>query len=752
MSRKNAEGQHGPTPFSTSPSTGTRIASPSLQERSARQGRRDARSRRWKLVAGGVALAIVAVVAVCVGTFVQAYGQAQDVMTSLKGVATATMTGDEESLATYVDEVGTETAALERTVNGPVLGALAHLGLGGDIQNIQTMVSILSQTHETVLVPLAERGDELEGDIAVEDTINTDALMALIDIVEDLHPEISELSESAQNLGTGLIPQVNSIASRVKSSLAGVDSLIDWLDVLKPNLPELLGSDGETRAYLLVAQNNAELRPTGGIPGSWGVVTITDGKIVFGDLGEPDKYTSEGISLTAADHDLMGQYETYMVPGSYWVSANFDPDFPRSAMHLADYWYLIMNEVYAGENSGVQEDAPAVVDGVIAVDPILVQRLLGLTDGFDLEDGTHIDGTNATKVLLSDSYWNVDQDTQNSYFSGVASGALQTIMGSLTDMDLSALYAVLVNAGERGDLQMWFSDEGLEDAATELGFDGAVSTDADNPELGVYFYDITWSKMDWYLNQVTEVGDPVVNSDGSVSYTCTTTLINEMTEEEAEAAPDYVVSFGDNSLVANRGGMATVVYLYAPYGGDITIDECNTGNPDADNFSKIGTNGYYVCRGVVVLDPQKRATITYTVTTAAGATGDLTVRTTPTCTEVAGWREDDKDDEDFEIQDSSSYGTASADASESLSQSLESWGVGSAVASTSSSSYSYTQDTDTYSSYDEYGYDSGDDYDYSSGYAYDYSYDSYDSYDDTDYYSYDSYDSYGTEYSYDEGY
>ena len=35
---------------------------------------------------------------------------------------------------------------------------------------------------------------------------------------------------------------------------------------------------GKARTYLVLAQNNAELRATGGIPASWGTLTVDKGK------------------------------------------------------------------------------------------------------------------------------------------------------------------------------------------------------------------------------------------------------------------------------------------------------------------------------------------------------------------------------------------------------------------------------------------------------------------------------------------
>lgn len=696
--RRAADAQESPAgsapgaqPQGPSPATPqTRVANEYYRNRSQKQNRKS-EVRRNVLIA--VLSLLAACVVVMVVTGFTAASEANRVVNDLRGAVSATASGDADTLTSQVSDLQEATDDLRGTVNGPVFSILANIGFGRDVASVRSMVDVLDVANQEVMVPLAQHGDDLKGDVMTDDTINVDALTQLISIAEDLRPGIQKVSDAAGNMDTAALPQLASVTSKVKSLLQCADPLIGDLSTLKPALPTLLGANGKTASYLLIAQNNAELRPTGGIPGSWGVVTVDNGKIQFSSLGEPDAYTKESIQISEADRDLMGEYYTYMKPDQYWVSANFDPDFPRSAKHLAKYWSLIKQE----NISGIDPDTPSEVDGVIAVDPIVVQNLLGLTGGFDV-NGNHIDGTNATKVLLSDSYWNVDQDQQNSYFGDVASGALQTIMSNLGSMNPSSLYDVVKDAGQKGHIQVWCQDQTAEEAMEQLGFSGEVSDDANNPQLGTYFYDITWSKMDWYLNQTTTVGSAQQNSDGTTSYTVTTTLINQMTESEAQSAPDYVVSFGDNKLVAHRGGMATVVFLYAPYGGTISNLKCNSGT-----FSKISTNGYYVYRGLVILDPQKRETITYTVTTAKGATGDLSVRSTPTCTEVAGWRSDKRGDDTYELQDNSSYadpdGATDSYSSGYTSVKPRNRGYGTDDTSSSSSSSSESSSSD-------YGYDS----------------------------------------------
>ena len=51
----------------------------------------------------------------------------------------------------------------------------------------------------------------------------------------------------------------------------------------------MLGSDGP-RHYLLVVQNNAEIRSTGGLPGSFMILNAEDGKLSLGTQRAVDDF------------------------------------------------------------------------------------------------------------------------------------------------------------------------------------------------------------------------------------------------------------------------------------------------------------------------------------------------------------------------------------------------------------------------------------------------------------------------------
>lgn len=124
--------------------------------------------------------------------------------------------------------------------------------------------------------------------------------------------------------------------------------------------PQILGFD-RTKNYLVLFQNNMELRPTGGVIGSYGVLTVNKGNVE--SFSVKDTYD--------ADSQLKGHVEPPFalrryLPSPHWYlrDSNFDLDFTRSASTAAFLFNTETNQK---------------VDGVIAVDLNFVKNILKAT-------------------------------------------------------------------------------------------------------------------------------------------------------------------------------------------------------------------------------------------------------------------------------------------------------------------------------------------------------------------------------------
>ena len=497
--------------------------------------------------------------------------------------------------------------AIEAELDAPLIRVASVIPLVSEpLDDARQLLSAVDTLASDVLAPA---GQTLASypltSLASGSGVNGAAVSAYSQLVAQIAPVVDSASQKISAIGTSSISQLNDVVSKLKEPLSQASELLDTYEPLLAQLPELLGCNG-TRTYLIVAQNNSELRATGGFPGAWGTVTVSNGTISMGEFTTIAGKRDVTFNLTDEEISVFGA-EIANNP----ASLNVTPDFPRAASLLATAW-----AAYTGQS----------VDGVIAMDPRFLQDVLALTGGVTASDGTVVDGTNAAWVLLSDVYWRYGYDgtIQDAFFAEVAGLAADEAMGNLASVDFQQLLDTVKADAAKGRLLVWSSNSDVEAALASVdGLTGALGSDPANPVLGVYVNDNTWAKICWYLTLNTQVTGSVTNADGTVTYDVTTTFTNTITAEEAESAYTYIT--GDSPLKRSTDDMCLSPLLVAPAGGTITDVACS----GVGTFTEVTLYGHDVWAGSVNIGAQETATVTYKVTVAAGASA-LLVHQTPT--------------------------------------------------------------------------------------------------------------------------
>ncbi|MBF8280987.1 MAG: hypothetical protein HW383_760 [Candidatus Magasanikbacteria bacterium] len=139
--------------------------------------------------------------------------------------------------------------------------------------------------------------------------------------------------------------------------------------------PLYLGFNGP-RTYLLLFENNTEMRPAGGFIGTYGIMKIDQGKV--------KEFFTDGTENL--DHDAPEDFKVtpplpiqkYLAQ-KYWYfrDSNWSPDFSVSALNALQF--------YAAENG---RDADQI-DAVIAVTPTVLERLLQVTGPLQIDGATY---------------------------------------------------------------------------------------------------------------------------------------------------------------------------------------------------------------------------------------------------------------------------------------------------------------------------------------------------------------------------
>ncbi|WP_195543798.1 DUF4012 domain-containing protein [Collinsella aerofaciens] len=539
--------------------------------------------------------------------------QAKETVEIVGGLKDKVTSGDFSTLPDDAKKIDELCSSMKKETSSPVWTMASFIPVyGSDINAARTMVDALSDVSSGALVPMADNlAQATPGKLFQNGTINVSALQAVADSLSDGSKVFKSANKKVQSIGDTHIAQVTELVDKAKDGFAVLDGAVDAAEKVAPVLPQMLGANGQTRNYLVYAMNNVEIRACGGFGGSQGLISVTDGQMSIGDF-VPRIGLSEDEAVESVDEEdeaLFGDHSNLYNSGN-----TYSPDWPRNSQRVAALW-----------KSQYGQD----VDGVVGIDPVFLQYLLGLVGNVSLPDGTVVDGTNAAKVLMHDVYWNYPVEESDGIFASVASAAFDKILGGIGDVDVTKLVGAFERGAEEGRLIAWMRNDDEQNAIKEMGIDASLPDPDDpsaDPVAGVYFNNLSFSKLDWYLNADTQIGQGVKNGDGTYSYRITVTLKNIMTQEEAGKLPDYVAA---SARDAARDDERLNVSLFAPTGGsisDLTVEGTQFG------LGAATWHGIPFYSGTVDLHAGETTTITYTLTTSAEA-GDkpLALRQTPTC-------------------------------------------------------------------------------------------------------------------------
>lgn len=373
--------------------------------------------------------------------------------------------------------------------------------------------------------------------------------------------------------------------------------------------PTMLGADGP-RDYLLVFQNNAEARSTGGLPGAWARLHVEDGALELREQGSAGDFAVPRrpvVPVTEEEDQVYGD-----IIGRYFQDPLMVPDFPRAAEIFDGFWRT--------------EHPDVELDGVLTMDTVALSYALRATGPIEVE-GFPLTPDNAVQALLNEVYLQVDDPAQQ---DALFADAAATIFATATTRPISALDLV----------------ESVDQAVDErrlmlASFDGYVSSrlagtriaggfgdpDAAGPHVGVTVNDATGSKLSYYLDTETTVRATSC-SGGVQQLEGSMTLRQTIPASEARDLPPYLT--GGGLFGVPPGSQQLLVRLYAPYGGelgDVVLDGAKQ-----PRFTVHEIGGRQSITLVVALDGTRDVDLTWAMTSAPGQAGDGVYEGTPEVT------------------------------------------------------------------------------------------------------------------------
>lgn len=506
-----------------------------------------ARERRhvWRWVWLAVTLVIVVFVALLAWDAVQLRESSQALKVHAAAAQQAVTDRDADALAEEVVALQIAADEFAGATTGP------HWWVANHIPWLKNQTLPLTQAGESVqhvaegaLAPIAQMGtlDALEVPAIVDGRIDPYVLEPYRDTLAEAAGVMNhEVDALAAVEVTSAVELVRQPFLELRAELEGLAQTIQGGHVAAEVLPTMLGAEGE-RTYLVMVQNNAEPRTTGGIAGAVLKVTVNDGNIEleqFATAGE--MVTMDGVDFDLTEDEL-NNFTGRMI--KYPQDVNFTPEFPRAAQIMRQFWL---------------EEFGETADGVLSLDPVALGYMLAEMPPTDI-DGVTVTGDNLSQVMLNESYFIFPEPADQDVFFALAAG---TLFEQLLNAGPNAI-AGTERAIEERRFLAWSSIAEEQELLQTTQVAGAFLQHTNT--LGLFINDGSGSKIGYYIDADTEVTDHLC-TDGSVrSQTVTMTLTHTFSGNVAEL-PWYVSGGG---LFVPEGEFHANILIYPETGLGVT--------------------------------------------------------------------------------------------------------------------------------------------------------------------------------------
>lgn len=565
------------------------------------------KSVRWVLIGLG------AVVVLLGGIGFFAYSQLSSAKDDLNAATTQATTLQDALTAGNVPGAKAALTAMQADVNSAdsTLGsAIFSIGakvpiLGKNITAVRTVTSAVKDIADSGLPPLVEVASEFNAKTfnPHAGAIDVAAIKKIAPNVKKSSAVISTASKEIAAIDTGsLISSVQKPVLDAQAKIGDAATIALRASAASGIVPTMLTG---THDYLLLFQNNSEIRATGGLPGAWAVLHVKNGKISLGKQGNGGSMGDLPADVTSISKEELNLFNMQLVRD--FRDINFTPDFPRAASIGAKI---------------LKQERGIDVDGVLSLDPVTLSYLLKGTGPITLSDGTVLTQKNAAEVLLNSVYVNYpDGEKQDAFFASATDKILNSVLNGAGNP--TEVLSALTRATNERRVAVWSTDKAIQARLSGSAIAGELPTgDAAQPALGFYLNDATGAKMQYYLDYDIAAKATQCSSVGVQTYKTVATLKSTAPADAADL-PEAIQGPG---FGAPAGTMLMNLYVYAPDGGKVTsltIDgKATTAFPGTHH-------GRDVMQVTVQLGPGQTTTVESTITSGKAQRGDTQVLATP---------------------------------------------------------------------------------------------------------------------------
>jgi len=443
----------------------------------------------------------------------------------------------------------------------------------------------------------------------------------------------------------GVLPHLDSIETKIKD----IDQLLGEIDITKYpetyqdfNIRELynqargaisetskLVSDGrpiltksswllgkdKPRNYLIVFQNDGELRPSGGFWTAYATIKVDKGKVIPGPASNIYDL-DDALSSTVPAPRILKDYHIN-VPYLNLRDSNLSPDFPTDAQIFLDTFYKVTGKK-------TQYDAVIALDTNVLVDMVGVMGKLDTRVGtFSTQPDKRCDGC---PKIIYDLEWisgrprNYIEKNRKDFLAPLMSALLSNAMGASKDNLPKLGQAFFTNVFEK-HIMFYFPDVEMQKAAVLANISGNITqTPSDVDYLHLNDANFASAKSNIFITQ--KIKHEITVTNGKVEHKFAVTYTNP------SKASNCNLEKGD--LCLNAPKYRDMFRLYTPVGSKLIKMTGSEVEPVLyEELGKQVFEGFYGDKYPLYAQSSNKVTIQYTSGVAAAKNYSLLLQKQP---------------------------------------------------------------------------------------------------------------------------
>ncbi len=276
--------------------------------------------------------------------------------------------------------------------------------------------------------------------------------------IQEALPLVDQSTEKINLISPNAIPEEFADQFvQVKSQIHQFNSDFHTLDSFTKFMMEVLGHKKKKR-YLIIFQNNRELRPTGGFMGSVALVDFYKGEIKNIEIPGGGTYDFQGTL-----YESLIPPQPLLLVNNKWEmqDSNWFFDFPTSAQKIE--WFF-------------QKAGGATVDGIIAINASLIEQLL--------DHIPPIEAAQYGKIITAENFieetqksveleYDREENKPKQFIADITPQILESIF-SAKDATLTNILKTLNTSFSKKEILMYLNDPELQKMVVEYNWAGEV--------------------------------------------------------------------------------------------------------------------------------------------------------------------------------------------------------------------------------------------------------------------------------------